>query len=50
MVNTALQFRCIRNERPQRHLTEKAIAGCSPDAQTIAHQHRIGALHIKKTS
>ena len=50
MVNTALQFRCIRNERSQRYLAKKAVAGCSPDAQAIAHQHRIGALHIKKTS
>ena len=50
MVNTALQFRCIRDKRSQRYLAEKAVAGCSPDAQAIAHQHRIGALHIKKTS
>ena len=50
MVNTALQFRCIRNERSQRYLAKKAVISCNLDSQTVAHQHRIGVFHVKKTS
>lgn len=50
MVNTTLQLGRVHNKRPQRHLVEKAVISCNLDSQTVAHQHRIGVFHIKKTS
>ena len=50
LVNASLQLGRIRNERPQRHLVEKAVTSCDLDSQTVAHQHRIRAFHVEETS